>query len=284
MTDTPTDFRRASTPLRTHPSAALRARRLIATGCCSLALLFGTAPGVAAQTNSADRPTTSSISSPAPAPIGGVIADAIQDFRQIPSWTNVAILAAGGIGAALAHPSDLGVSRTMAGSPGMGSFFRIGETVGGARVQFGAALGAYAIGHISGQNRVAAIGADLIQSQILAQTMTAAIKMSVQRTRPDGTQYSFPSGHSSVSFATATVLQRNLGWKVGVPAYGLATYVAASRIQDKRHFLSDVTFGAAIGIVAGRSVTVGRGDAKFAIAPAAAPGGGGISFTWLGPH
>ena len=61
-----------------------------------------------------------------------------------------------------------------------------------------------------------------------------------------------------MTFATATVLQRDLGWKVGVPAYGLATYVAASRIQDKRHFLSDVTFGAAIGIVAGRSVTIGQ--------------------------
>ena len=92
------------------------------------------------------------------------------------------------------------------------------------------------------------------------------------------------SGHSSVTFATATVLQRDLGWKVGVPAYGLATYVAASRIQDKRHFLSDVTFGAALGIVAGRSVTVGGGNAKFAVAPTAAPGGGGISFTWLGSN
>jgi membrane-associated phospholipid phosphatase len=104
--------------------------------------------------------------------------------------------------------------------------------------------------------------------------------MGVGRTRPDGTQYSFPSGHSSVSFATATVLQRDLGWKVGVPAYGLATYVAASRIQDKRHFLSDVTFGAAIGIVAGRSVTVGSGNAKFAVAPSATPGGGGVTLTW----
>jgi len=45
-----------------------------------------------------------------------------------------------------------------------------------------------------------------------------------------------------------------------------------------------VTFGAALGIVAGRSVTVGGGNAKFAVAPTAAPGGGGISFTWLGSN
>ncbi len=259
-----------------------RPGRLLVAAGCSLALLIGAPLNVAAQSNSSDKAPASSISSPTPAPIGGVFAEAIQDFRQIPTWTNVAILAAGGLGAAFAHPTDRGISQTMSSSQRMGSFFHIGETLGGARVQFGAALGTYAIGHFSRQHRIAAIGADLVQSQILAQTMTASIKMSGQRTRPDGTQYSFPSGHSSVSFATATVLQRNLGWKVGVPAYGLATYVAASRIQDKRHFLSDVTFGAAIGIVAGRSVTVGRGDAKFAVAPAAAPGGGGISFTWLG--
>jgi membrane-associated phospholipid phosphatase len=213
-----------------------------------------------------------------------VVADAVKDFRHIPSWTNLAIFAAAGLGAALEHPSDARVSQAMSSSPSLGSFFRVGETVGGARTQLFAALGTYAVGQFSGQRKVAAVGADLIQSQILAQTMTAAIKMSVGRTRPDGTQYSFPSGHSSVMFATATVLQRDLGWKVGVPAYGLATYVAASRIQDKRHFLSDVTFGAAVGIVAGRSVTVGSGHTKFAVAPSAAPGGAGVSFTWLGSN
>jgi membrane-associated phospholipid phosphatase len=85
-----------------------------------------------------------------------------------------------------------------------------------------------------------------------------------------------------VTFATATVLHRNLGWKAGIPAYGFAAYVAASRVQDKRHFLSDVAFGATLGIVAGRAVTVGRGDARFAVAPAPAPGGAAVSFTWLG--
>jgi membrane-associated phospholipid phosphatase len=214
--------------------------------------------------------------------VPAIFADAVKDFRHIPSWTNLAIFAAGGLGAALEHPSDASVSRALSESPSLGSFFRVGARAGDARMQLAAALGAYTIGQISGKPKVAVVGADLMKSQILAQTMTQAIKMSAGRTRPDGTQYSFPSGHSSVSFATATVLQRDLGWKVGVPAYGLATYVAASRIQNKRHFLSDVTFGAAIGVVAGRSVTVGQGHAKFAMAPTAAPGGGGISFTWLG--
>ena len=80
------------------------------------------------------------------------------------------------------------------------------------------------------------------------------------------------------------MLQRNLGWKAGVPAYAMATFVAASRVQTKRHYLSDVTMGAAIGIIAGRSVTVGRGDARFAVAPSALPGGAGVNFTWVGPQ
>jgi membrane-associated phospholipid phosphatase len=255
--------------------------RLIGIICCTLWLVAGGATSATAQTgaNQTFQPPVA-----APTAMPGVLAEAVKDFGNIPSWSNLAIFAVGGFGAAVGHQSDLAISRSMSGSQSLGSFFRVGETIGGARTQLAAALGTYAIGHFSGQRKVAAVGADLLQAQILAQTMTASIKMSVGRTRPDGTQYSFPSGHSSVTFATATVLQRDLGWKFGVPAYGLATYVAASRIQDRRHFFSDVAFGAAIGIVAGRSVTVGQGSAKFAVAPTAAQGGGGVSFTWLGSN
>jgi len=216
-----------------------------------------------------------------PLELDDLVAQTIEDFRRIPSIGNLAILTVGGIGATFGHAMDHDVSRVMSESTGLG-MLQPGETIGGARTQLAAALATYTIGRISGSPKVAALGSDLIRAQIVTQSMTAAIKLSVGRTRPDGTMYSFPSGHSSVTFATATVLQRNLGWKVGIPAYGLATYVAASRIHDKRHFLSDVTFGAALGIVAGRAVTVGSGDAKFAVAPAATPGGAGVSFTWLG--
>jgi membrane-associated phospholipid phosphatase len=221
---------------------------------------------------------------PASSSVRNLIEDAIEDFRRIPSWPNVAVLTAGGIAAMAGHSADRDVTRVMSGTEALNGVLDPGEMIGGARTQLAAALATYTIGRLSRNETATAVGADLIRAQILTQTMTAAIKMSVGRTRPDGTQYSFPSGHSSVTFATATVLQRNLGWKVGVPAYGLATYVAASRVHDKRHFLSDVTFGAALGIVAGRSVTVGRGDARFAVSPAAAPGGAAVAFTWLGSN
>jgi membrane-associated phospholipid phosphatase len=149
-------------------------------------------------------------------------------------------------------------------------------------LQLGAAFPTYLVGRATNSPRAAVVGADLFRAQLLAQGTTYALKYSIRRVRPDDTSFSFPSGHTAVSFASATVLQRHFGWKIGVPAYAPASYVGASWIQAKRHYFSDVAFGAALGIVAGRSVTVGRGDGCFAVAPMAAPGGGGVGFTWIG--
>jgi membrane-associated phospholipid phosphatase len=191
-------------------------------------------------------------------------------------------MAIGGVAATVGHARDQRLSTAMSGSSDLEGIFGPGEMVGGARMQTAGALATYAVGRFTSNPKVSQIGADLIRAQIVTQVLTATVKGAVGRTRPDGTQYSFPSGHASSTFATATVLQRHFGWKAGIPAYAVASYVAASRIQAKRHFLSDVTVGAALGIVAGRSVTIGRGDHRFALAPSAVPGGGGVSLTWVG--
>jgi membrane-associated phospholipid phosphatase len=249
---------------------------LVASGSVDVA-----AQTVAPQPQTASSPSVAPAAPAAPSPsLRDVVADSIQDFRNLPTWQNLFVLSLGGIGARTAHVADPDVTVAMSGSTAAGTALQAGETLGGARTQLAAALATYTLGRVTGQSRVATIGADLISAQILTQSMTAAIKLSVGRTRPDGTQYSFPSGHASVTFATATVLQRHLGWKVGVPAYGLATYVAASRVHDQRHFLSDVAFGAALGIIGGRSVTLGSGNTRFAMSPAPAPGGAAVAFTW----
>lgn len=206
----------------------------------------------------------------------------LDDFRHLPSKDTLTWLSIGAVAATVGHSVDRPVSRSLSTSPMLDGVFESGATVGGARLQLAGALTTYTIGRITNSPTVALVGGDLLRAQIIAQALTAGVKMSARRTRPDGTQYSFPSGHTSVTFASATVLQRDLGWKAGVPAYAVATYVAASRIQEKRHFLSDVAFGAAIGIIAGRTVTIGHGERQFALTPLAAPGGGGVSFTWLG--
>lgn len=214
--------------------------------------------------------------------LGGLFSGLVTDFRRLPSLQTFEILSAGALGASLSHPYDTRVSSGLSGIEELDGFMAPGRVIGGAYTQMGAAFATYAIGRVSGSPRTASLGADLVRAQLLTQSLTMGIKYAADRTRPDGTALSFPSGHTSTSFATATVLQRHLGWKAGVPAYALAGYVAASRIQSQKHFLSDVALGAALGIVGGRTVTVGRGDARFAVAPAAAPGGAGVSFTWLG--
>ena len=208
----------------------------------------------------------------------GFFTSTINDFKNIPSKENLTWLVVGGAAALAGHAKDWDVTRGMSSSRQLGDVMKPGETIGGARMQLIGALATYTVGRTSGNRRIEALGSDLVRANIVAQSVTAGIKLAVGRTRPDGTQYSFPSGHTSVTFATATVLQRHFGWKVGAPAYALASYVAASRVQAQRHFLSDVAFGASIGIVAGRTVTIGRGSTRFAVSPTVAPGKAGVSF------
>jgi membrane-associated phospholipid phosphatase len=214
--------------------------------------------------------------------LGRIFADTLTDFRRLPSLDSAIILSMGGLTALAGHPHDTRVSRSFSGSTSMRGPFSAGDTIGAATTQLAGAFATYSIGRMTGNPHVATIGADLVRAQLVSQTMTQVLKLGAQRTRPDGTSLSFPSGHTASAFATAAVLQRHLGWKAGIPAYAVAGYVAASRVQVQRHYLSDVAFGAAIGMIAGRTVTIGRGTARFEVSPAAAPGGAGVNFTWVG--
>jgi membrane-associated phospholipid phosphatase len=159
--------------------------------------------------------------------------------------------------------------------------FKPGAIVGGTPLELGAAFMTYAVGRATHSPRAMSVGGDLIRGQILAEVMTVGLKQAVRRSRPEGSGFSFPSGHTGVTFASATVLQRHFGWKAGVPAYAVAGYVAASRVQMRRHYLSDVAFGAALGIIAGRTVTIGH-NKQLALTPIAASNGAGVGFTWVG--
>lgn len=78
--------------------------------------------------------------------------------------------------------------------------------------------------------------------------VTYAIKYSLNTKRPNGGDYSFPSGHTGAAFAGAGFIQQRYGWEYGVPAYALASFVGYSRIHSKNHYWYDVLGGAAIGI------------------------------------
>lgn len=60
--------------------------------------------------------------------------------------------------------------------------------------------------------------------------------------------FSFPSGHTSSSFAAATAILLNKKWKVGVPTFVLAILIGFSRNYLMVHYPTDVLFGALMGI------------------------------------
>ena len=83
--------------------------------------------------------------------------------------------------------------------------------------------------------------------------LTEAMKRGFGRKRPNGSCCkSFPSGHTSHSFIIATIVNELYGNQMGIAAYCLAVLVATSRINDNKHYLSDVLFGAGLGTAVGR--------------------------------
>jgi len=85
-------------------------------------------------------------------------------------------------------------------------------------------------------------------------TLTYGMKRAFGRKRPNGSCCtSFPSGHTSHSFVIAAIADELYGNRLGSVAYALATLVAISRINDNKHYLSDVIFGAVLGTVVGRA-------------------------------
>ena len=217
---------------------------------------------------------------------GSLLGDIARDYRAFFTTPSTYQLLGAGLGTSLAlRPLDTPISTSRFNAElwentRLDRTFEGGELLGGTLFQVGGAFATYGVGKLVGKPGLAELGRDLVRAQILVQGVTQSIKYSVGRTRPDGSsRTSFPSGHASGSFATATVLQRHYGWKVGVPAYGVASYIAASRLSENKHFLSDVAFGAMIGLAAGRTVTFDRGSTRFEIAPMVAPGGGGVRVT-----
>ncbi|PYQ12299.1 MAG: hypothetical protein DMF80_19390 [Acidobacteria bacterium] len=195
------------------------------------------------------------------------------DFGHLPTRRNAAILAGGGLLALAVHQWDDDLNAHLKGKQFAHYFFWPGKVIGQAPVLVGISLGTYAWGRATDNRLVSHLGMDLLRSAAVAGGLTYAIKLSVRRDRPSGECCSFPSGHASGTFAFASVLWTHLGWKAAVPTYTVATYVAMSRLHENVHFLSDVVFGSAVGIVSGRAVTR-RGRRYWELVPAPAPGGG----------
>lgn len=86
----------------------------------------------------------------------------------------------------------------------------------------------------------------------VASGISQGLKSAISARRPDRSDdKSFPSGHTTVAFASATTLHRRYGWQIGFPAYGVATLTGIARVAGRKHYWYDVVAGAALGTASG---------------------------------
>jgi len=93
----------------------------------------------------------------------------------------------------------------------------------------------------------------LLVSQGLTLGVVYLLKEVTKEQRPTGGSRSFPSGHTAYSFAGATVFYHAFKDNSKVLAYlGYlpATMTAVYRVLRDKHWVSDVVFGAGIGVLA----------------------------------
>ncbi len=153
----------------------------------------------------------------------------------------------------------------------------IGEHVGEAGLHFAVPAAMYVLSRATGHRDMADFAVMMVRTQTVNAALTRGLKL-MPRPRPYQdqatlTKGSFPSGHTSAAFASATVISRKWGRKAGIPALLVAAFVGTTRLQNL-HYLSDVTFGAAVGIASGFAVKLP--GQRTTVSPMVAPGTAGV--------
>lgn len=138
-------------------------------------------------------------------------------------------------------------------------------------VMVGSSAGLLLTGYVNHDKVMMRNGVKTVVAIGLNQVFTTSLKFGFQRKRPfeqypndiikrsSAPGFSFPSGHTSSAFATATALTLSTKkWYVAVPAYAYACGVGYSRMRLGVHFPSDVLGGMIVGI--GSSLLVWQVD------------------------
>ena len=135
------------------------------------------------------------------------------------------------------------------------------ETTSGSAYVFsvGIPIGTWIHGTVHNNKQTQHNAYAMIGSLAIASVITQTLKLTIDRPRPYQTYddvyphtyidgESFPSGHTTIAFATATSLALEYKkWYITVPAYAWAAGVGYSRKYLGQHYPSDVIAGAVVG-------------------------------------
>ena len=152
-------------------------------------------------------------------------------------------------------------------SPGTDGLSGTVRRFGQIEVYGSVTAGVMAAGLVTGNADLTRAGGRLAATLALAGATSSLSKLVLGRPRPshssdaDGYlpfsgQEAMPSGHTAIAFALATSLADDIDnpW-ASAGLYTLATGVGWSRINDDRHWVTDVAAGAALGIVSAKLVS-----------------------------
>ncbi len=106
---------------------------------------------------------------------------------------------------------------------------------------------------IKAKNNFKNLALRLLLAEVLSEALVFPMKRITNIERPDQSNFlSFPSGHTTLAFVSATFMHLEYGdlsaW-YSIGAYTAATVVGALRILNNKHWLSDVLVGAGAGIL-----------------------------------
>lgn len=167
------------------------------------------------------------------------------------------------------------------------------EPFGNGAITIPALAGFYIFGHFGENDKAKTTALIATESFLITGLYTTILKVTFGRHRPstgdssttfDGfttDHNSFPSGHTSTAFSIATVFANEYEEVPYIKpiSYGLATLTGLSRMNDEKHWASDVFFGAVLGYFTSKTLLHLHSNKKgqhFTIYPRVDRNGGGI--------
>lgn len=123
---------------------------------------------------------------------------------------------------------------------------------------YSAVVGFYLFGAIKKDYKAKKAALLAMESYLIAGLFTQILKRAIGRERPfSESSKSFPSGHTTSVFAISSVIASEYRDKKWLPPvlYGISALTSISRVNDLKHWSSDVFFGFAMGYFMGQTIS-----------------------------